>query len=916
MSYGIRKKSSNDERVIQALTNIEDRYIQSLKDDEVTGSLGFTGSIGSGSPNTGDYLHRDGDILLGRLGLFHEITTIKNGMINLSKNTGVGAPFVIVNPEGGQPDELHTILPGANVYPNTEVYLCTFNQNITFKPEGNIQTPNSADLIVPPDTILKMVYTSKLSKWVIISSSDFTSSATRPTDYVDLGEQDGTSSLTLQLDGDKEYIRVITLANPTPLVFGITSQNLPENKIVEMYLICIQDSTGGRSIGTPSATIFPDGALLNTALEMDPDALTKFRFTTYNGGTTWFIEKVTLADVPISPLLADLDVNSHNLLNIGTLEFDVSETMTITSSALGIAYNAHEDGRHRFNVQNGVRYDLIMEINNDKILCDVPVEIASYLEIDSDNHATDYTITGHGGQGLQVSATDNMLFTMSAGNNNLLQVAGFATAFPTLINIYGEVNMDDNDITDIGNLEFQYDNMQIRSTVAGLSYDAPAGDAHRFQIWNSDDSSYDLIMEIDNDRILCDVPIEVASSIHIDSDNHATDYTITGHGGQGLQVSATDNMLFTMSAGNNNLLQVAGFATAFPTLINIYGEVNMDDNDITDIGNLEFQYDNMQIRSTVAGLSYDAPAGDAHRFQIWNSDDSSYDLIMEIDNDRILCDVPIEVASSIHIDSDNHATDYTITGHGGQGLQVSATDNMLFTMSAGNNNLLQVAGFATAFPLTLINIYGDIIMNDYQIRGIDLLEFDVENQTISSHSNRLGFDIPANDFYVFSINNDNIFQIGQTAIILDTNTTIDGTLTMATGHDIDANNNDLLDVDGIYFHRSPGDDPDSNVDDMAIRSFGTGIRIDIPENDRLQVEIDGNIRLFITETRTVIHTLGVANDIEIDGAFNHDGNTVGFYGAVPVSQTSISTTTSTDPAELRSKVNEVILALKVLGLVG
>ena len=113
------------------------------------------------------------------------------------------------------------------------------------------------------------------------------------TDYLDLGEQDGTSSLALTLNGEKKYIRKITLTNSTSLVFGTTSSNLPVNEIIELYLVFVQDSTGGREISTfLSASVFPNGNSFNDLLQTGAGETTIFRLTTINQGTSWDIEIV------------------------------------------------------------------------------------------------------------------------------------------------------------------------------------------------------------------------------------------------------------------------------------------------------------------------------------------------------------------------------------------------------------------------------------------------------------------------------------------------------------------------------------------------------------------------------------------------------------------------------------------------
>ncbi len=151
-----------------------------------------------------------------------------------------------------------------------------------------------------------------------------------PTDYKDLGTLDGTSSLAIALDGKSYYLRKVTLANSTALQFNITSENLPENELVELCIYFIQDATGGREIATPSAVHFPGGDLLNGALGMDPNEVSKFRFTTYDQGTTWFIEKLSLEGFAPTgaPSMADLsDTKIAALANEHILVYNTTNSM-------------------------------------------------------------------------------------------------------------------------------------------------------------------------------------------------------------------------------------------------------------------------------------------------------------------------------------------------------------------------------------------------------------------------------------------------------------------------------------------------------------------------------------------------------------------------------------------------------------
>ena len=135
-------------------------------------------------------------------------------------------------------------------------------------------------------------------------------------DFEDLGDQNGLQTVEITLDADREYVRQMRMVNSQPITVSIVSDGLPENNIIEMFLIFIQDGAGGRTVnpligivpGTPTedvpnppstASIIHD-ADIGPSLQMDGNRTTKYRLTTYNGGREWFVEQVALTNVAAS----------------------------------------------------------------------------------------------------------------------------------------------------------------------------------------------------------------------------------------------------------------------------------------------------------------------------------------------------------------------------------------------------------------------------------------------------------------------------------------------------------------------------------------------------------------------------------------------------------------------------------------
>ncbi len=81
-------------------------------------------------------------------------------------------------------------------------------------------------------------------------------------------------------------------------------------------------------------------------------------------------------------------------------------------------------------------------------------------------------------------------------------------------------------------------------------------------------------------------------------------------------------------------------------------------------------------------------------------------------------------------------------------------------------------------------------------------------------------------------------------------------------------------------------------------------------NDGLDFGSDRDTNLYRSAAATLKtdHALIVTGDIELDGALNHDGTSVGFYGTAPIAQAVLATGAG-------ATVDDVITALQNLGLV-
>jgi len=141
-------------------------------------------------------------------------------------------------------------------------------------------------------------------------------------------------------------------------------------------------------------------------------------------------------------------------------------------------------------------------------------------------------------------------------------------------------------------------------------------------------------------------------------------------------------------------------------------------------------------------------------------------------------------------------------------------------------------------------------------------------------TNRMQFNVPTGALHEFSVNNAERMTIGTT---------------------IDMNN---VRIDG------------SNRVISAL-FISTGLTLDLT-NPKLTANGASDLRLVSGSGHVIVET-----ELEVDGALNHDGSNVGFYGVAPVAQSAkINDPTggATVDAEARTAINTVIDALEGIGV--
>ena len=264
-STGVRDSNSTEKRVIKGLILNEAQFIQSLRVFANTSTLSGLGSTGTETNNSpleasGNYLAKSGDIMLGQLGnAFDSIaaTNILSDILDVSKATGTTFPIVILQGESPPTaDDLVTITQGEDVFPFQELVIRTRSSVITIKNSDNINTPDGNDLVLPVGSIIHLYFDTFLGEWVIDGGTPFfgggagTTLPVVDTTSIVKGSVDDTKQMRFEVDGfDTATIRVMTLPNADVTLAGLevtsqtwTGSNLFLNATFRDGLFFLQDT--------------------------------------------------------------------------------------------------------------------------------------------------------------------------------------------------------------------------------------------------------------------------------------------------------------------------------------------------------------------------------------------------------------------------------------------------------------------------------------------------------------------------------------------------------------------------------------------------------------------------------------------------------------------------------------------------
>lgn len=368
-STGVRDNRSNEKRIAELKLSEDSSFIQSLKpfnSETISGGLGIGGGGGgnSGSYPVGDYLPRAGGYMLGAFGNKEIIVEIASNEIDVSESNGNFAPYIVLNPEGGTPDQLDNIIPGVDVYPNRELWIEVFNQIITFRHTvGNILTPDGNDFPVSPGQIVKLVYSTTQGQWVIVGSSGGVGGVTFPITppIIDHGTV-GFATIICDLSLQTAHVQKMLVNGDITIAFT----NPPINtKNIQFQLDITMDPVGGHVI------TWPVNLVRTPNVDLGANERTIILFQTNDGGTTYDVFETT-GNYVTNPMSADLDANFFSINNLGGLIFTFNHAFVPLANEFWINHATNSD---LVLIEGGTEYGRFDVSANQFILTDFALAV-------------------------------------------------------------------------------------------------------------------------------------------------------------------------------------------------------------------------------------------------------------------------------------------------------------------------------------------------------------------------------------------------------------------------------------------------------------------------------------------------------------------------------------------------------------
>lgn len=309
-STGIDKARSRDQRIADNTIDITKQIIEDTKVFSSTSpAFALSGEQGSSEGSAaGNYLAKSGDIRLGPMGNEFKIVDIIDDTISVSISTANYVPVIILNPEGGVPDDLETIIPGESVFLNQEIILQGGNSTITLKNSDNIITPDGEDLVITVGDFVRLYYSQLLSAWVVawFSGNVGGGGISFPIDFPedDRGTVGASTQDILFTDSDRHSVKMIVSGD-----VDLSFSSPPSNETAYTNIIIVQDGTGGHIVTVPAGTI--NKAIVDAGILTGPDEETGIVIKYAFGVFYAFLEtgNIVTGGFSFSGNLSDLVIN-------------------------------------------------------------------------------------------------------------------------------------------------------------------------------------------------------------------------------------------------------------------------------------------------------------------------------------------------------------------------------------------------------------------------------------------------------------------------------------------------------------------------------------------------------------------------------------------------------------------------------
>lgn len=273
-STGIRRIRDTNSRLSDSILDADRLQIESEKVFKTAGDINDNApGISNVTSAAGHYLSKTGDLRDGIYGNNFTIAEIIDDSFGLSIAGNIYKPVIIMNGEGGAPDDLVSVdLGDTTTLLHAEIMIQAGAFAITIKEDlgepNHILTPGSANVVLNPGDMAKLVYSALAIAWILVWNSPNAGGGgvSFPIDFPedDRGTVGASTQDILFTDSDRHSVKMIVSGD-----VDLSFSSPPSNETAYTNIIIVQDVTGGHTVTVPTGTI--NKAIVDAGILTGPD---------------------------------------------------------------------------------------------------------------------------------------------------------------------------------------------------------------------------------------------------------------------------------------------------------------------------------------------------------------------------------------------------------------------------------------------------------------------------------------------------------------------------------------------------------------------------------------------------------------------------------------------------------------------